>query len=64
MGRMVSRFGDDGSKMYTRAEHKVTSKTQLSARIKACNSNIGTNLFPEEESHIEAYLNTTYYHLK
>lgn len=60
----ISRFGDDGSKMYTRPEHKVTNKQQLSSRIKACNNNIGANLFPEEESHVEAYLNATYYHLK
>lgn len=60
----ASKFGEDGSKMYTRADHKVTTKQQLSARVKACNHNVGTNWFPEEEAHVAAYLDATYYHLK
>jgi mono/diheme cytochrome c family protein len=60
----ASRFGEDGSKMYTRADHKVSSKQQLNARVKACNNNVGAGWFPEEEAHVAAYLNATYYHLK
>lgn len=60
----ASKFGEDGSKMYTRADHKVTSKQQLNARVKACNNNVGAGWFPEEEAHVAAYLNATYYHLK
>lgn len=60
----ASKFGEDGSKMYTRADHKVASMQQLAARVKACNHNVGTGWFPEEEAHVAAYLNATYYHLK
>jgi len=60
----ASKFGGDGSKMYTRADHKVTSQQQLSSRVKACNNNVGAGWFPEEESHVAAYLNATYYRLK
>lgn len=60
----ASKFGEDGSKMYTRADHKVTSKQQLSSRVKACNNNVGAGWFPEEEAHVAAYLNATYYRLK
>ena len=60
----ASKFGEDGSKMYTRADRKATSKQQLIARVKACNNNVGAGWFPEEEAHVAAYLNATYYHLK
>lgn len=60
----ASRFGEDGSKIYTRADRKVHNAQQLAARVKACNSNVGTNWFPEEEAHVAAYLNATYYHVK
>ncbi|PWB57019.1 MAG: hypothetical protein C3F18_04690 [Nitrosomonadales bacterium] len=60
----ASKFGEDGSMMYSRADRKVTSKQQLTARVKACNNNVGAGWFPEEEAHVAAYLNATYYHLK
>lgn len=60
----ASKYGEDGSKMYTRADRKVTSQQQLGSRVKACNNNVGTNWFPEEEAHVAAYLNATYYHVK
>lgn len=60
----ASKFGEDGSKMYTRADRKVTSKQQLGSRVKACNNNVGAGWFPEDEAHVAAYLNATYYHLK
>lgn len=60
----ASKFGEDGSKIYTRADRKVTSKQQLGSRVKACNNNVGAGWFPEDEAHVAAYLNATYYHLK
>ncbi|MBU0592412.1 MAG: cytochrome c [Pseudomonadota bacterium] len=60
----ASKFGGDGSKMYTRADRKVSSQQQLSSRVKACNNNVGSGWFPEEEAHVAAYLNATFYHLK
>ncbi len=60
----VSMFGGDGSKIYTRPDRKVKSAEQLAARIRACNANSGAGWFPEEEAHVAAYLNATYYHFK
>lgn len=60
----VSMFGGDGSKIYTRPDHKVQSAAQLLARIRACNNNVGAGWFPEEETHAAAYLNQRYYHFQ
>jgi hypothetical protein len=47
--------------MYTRADRKVTSPAKLDAQIAACNSQLATGYFPEEEAHIAAYLNLRFY---
>ncbi|MBZ0104976.1 MAG: cytochrome c [Sulfuricella denitrificans] len=60
----ASKFGDNGNGIYTRADRKATNKQQLTARIKACNNNVGAGWFPEEEAHVAAYLNTSFYHFK
>jgi len=61
----ASKFGgDEGSKIYTRTDRKATNKQQLAARVKACNNNVGAGWFPEDETHVEAYLNNRYYHFK
>ena len=60
----ASQFGGDGSGIYTRADRKVTNKQQLAARVHACNNNVGAGFFPEDEDHVIAYLNSTYYHFK
>lgn len=60
----VSLFKGDGSGVYTRADHKVKSASQLAARISGCNANTGANLFPEDETDVGAYLNKTYYKFK
>ena len=60
----VSMFGGDGSKIYTRADHKVKNAKQLAARVSVCNANTGANWFPQEEMHVDAYLNQQYYKFK
>ncbi|MBC7944614.1 MAG: cytochrome c [Burkholderiales bacterium] len=60
----VSMFGGDGSKMFTRPERKVKTPEQLISQIRACNANLGANLFPEDEAHIAAYLNREFYKFK
>jgi mono/diheme cytochrome c family protein len=64
VGCHAKMFGGDGSKIYTRADHKVKNKQQLAARISACNANVGTGWFPEDEAHVAAYLNQQYYKFK
>jgi hypothetical protein len=60
----VSMYGGDGSGIYTRPDRIVKNANQLTARIRVCNTNAGANWFPEEEMHVAAFLNLTYYHFK
>jgi mono/diheme cytochrome c family protein len=60
----ASMYGGDGSKIYTRPDHKVKTPQQLAARISGCNANTGAGWFPEEEAHVAAYLNQQYYKFK
>ncbi len=60
----VKMFGGDGSKIYTRADHKIKTAQQLADRISACNANTGAGFFPEDEAHVAAYLNQQYYKFK
>lgn len=53
-----------GTQVYSRKDHKVKSPAQLAARISGCNANTGAGWFPEEEQHVGAYLNQTFYHFK
>jgi len=60
----VSMFKGDGSSVYTRADRKVKTATQLAARVSGCNANTGAGWFPEDEVDVSAYLNKTYYKFK
>jgi hypothetical protein len=59
-GCHVRRFGDPQA-AYTRIDRKVNTAAQLHAQIAYCNTQLGTGYFPDEEEHIAAYLNLTYY---
>ena len=51
----------DAKAIYLRKDRKVTTPAQLKARVALCNSELNLGLFPEDEEHIVAYLNETYY---
>ena len=51
----------DATAVYLRKDRKVTSMEKLKAQVALCNSELGLQLFPDEEEHIVAYLNETYY---
>jgi hypothetical protein len=51
----------DAKAIYLRKDRKVTSMEKLQARVAFCNSELKLKLFPEDEEHIVAYLNATYY---
>ena len=53
-------YPGDGAKIYTR---KVTTRAKLLAQIAFCNTQIGTQWFPEDELHAAAFLNQEYYKL-
>jgi mono/diheme cytochrome c family protein len=63
-GCHISRFGGDGSKIYTRPDHRIRSASALAQQITTCNASLGNNLFPEDELNIAAFLNQTYYKFK
>lgn len=50
-----------GTDVYTRADRKVGSLDALASRVKACDANIGSQLFPEDLDKITAYLNESFY---
>ena len=47
--------------IYLRKDRKVTSLEKLKAQVAACNSQLNLQLFPDEEEHIVAHLDKTYY---
>jgi hypothetical protein len=55
-------YGPVGT-IYLRQDRKVTSWAKLKSQVAACNTMLNTGLFPEEEEHIAAFLNETYYKL-
>jgi mono/diheme cytochrome c family protein len=60
----AARFGDDGSKMYTREDHVIKTPKGLIQQVRNCNTNLGLKWFDDEELAVAAYLNQTYYQLK
>ena len=63
-GCHVARFGDDGSRVFTRPERKASSTQSLLAWVQRCNANAKLELKGEEEESIAAYLNEAYYQFK
>ena len=52
----------DAKAVYLRKDRRVTSMEKLKAQVAVCNSQLKLELFPDDEEHIVAYLNDTYYH--
>jgi mono/diheme cytochrome c family protein len=63
-GCHARQFGGDGSRIFTRPNHKIKSASALAQQIDTCNANLNASLFPEDEADIGAYLNRTYYKFK
>lgn len=51
----------DAKAVYLRKDRKVTSLEKLKAQVAACNSELNLGLFPDDEDHIVAHLDKTYY---
>jgi hypothetical protein len=60
----VSSFGGDGSSVYTREDRIVKDAKGLLARVRTCETNLNLKWFEDDELHVAAYLNQTYYHFK
>jgi hypothetical protein len=48
--------------MYTRAGRVLSDRLELEQRVAACNAQMNTGWFPEEEILVADYLNRQYYH--
>lgn len=57
----ASKYGGDGSAIYTRENRLVKSSKGLLAQIRNCNTMLGLKWFEDEELHVASYLNKTYY---
>lgn len=53
-------MGGDGNKIFTRANRKVHTPTELIEQIRVCSGNVGANLTAQQEQHLGAYLNQYY----
>jgi hypothetical protein len=51
----------DAKAIYLRKDRKVTSLPKLTAQVAMCNTQLNLKLFPDDEEHIVAFLNDTYY---
>jgi len=60
----AAQFGGDGSKIYTREDHKIKTSEGLLAQVERCNHNVGTHFNPDQINDIVKYLNDTYYKFK
>ena len=54
----------DAKAIYLRKDRRVTSLEKLKAQVSACNTELNIGLFPEDEEHVVAFLNDTYYKFK
>ncbi len=51
----------DAKAIYLRKDRRVTSLAKLKAQVALCNSELNLQLFPEDEEHVVAFLDGTYY---
>ena len=58
------KFGGTGDKMFTRADRRVTTPEKLAGQIAACNTNLNSGWFPEDEESVAAFLNQKFYKFK
>ena len=54
----------DAKAIYLRKDRKVTSLEKLKSQVALCNSELNLQLFPDDEEHIAAFLDRTYYTFK
>ena len=60
----VKLQGGDGSGIYTRKPRLINSAAALRQRVAVCSAQTNAGWFPEEEAHVAAWLNQTYYKFK
>jgi hypothetical protein len=56
-----NRTMGDAKAIYLRKDRLVTSMEKLKSQVAVCNSQLNLQMFPDDEEHVVAYLNDTYY---
>ena len=60
----IGKVGGDGSAIFTRPDHKVTSPQGMVEQMTMCSGSLGKTLTAQELQHLGAYLNKRYYKFK
>lgn len=60
----ITKFGKDGSKIYTRKDRLVKNYSMLVQRVKACDINTNAGFHDDEVTNVIEYLNSSYYKFK
>ena len=56
-----AKFGGDGSRIYTRPDHRIQNTKQLLDRVTFCSQAAKTDWSKQEIADVAAYLNQQYY---
>ena len=59
-----SQFGGDGTRIYTRPDHKIKSAEQLLKRVGVCSQAAKTDWSEQDMADVAAYLNQAFYRFK
>lgn len=54
-------FGNNGSDIYTRSDHRVKNLPGLKKQVNLCKEMLGITWFDEDEANVVDYLNTRFY---
>ena len=55
------KFDGDATRIYTRADRKVTTPAQLIAQVQLCSTELKLSYFPDDEANVAAYLDREHY---
>lgn len=58
------KTGGDGSAIFTRPDRKVNSPQKMIEQMTMCSGALGKKLTKQEQQHLGAYLNQSYYKFK
>ena len=58
------RYGNDGTEIYTRPNHRIKNLAALKKQVNRCKDNIGLTWFDDDVNDVVEYLNKTFYQFK
>lgn len=60
----AARYGNDGTEIYTRPNHRMKNLAGLRKQVNFCKNNLGLTWFDDEVNDVADYLNKTFYQFK